>query len=378
MRKQGIDYETEKEEAETIPVSAEVVRRLFFNFFCKRKPDFLLINFNRNKFLMVVPATHQFALGIDIGGTNTIFGIVDSRGDIKYRGAISTNKYDNVTDYIEALYEAVKPALDLINGDELIRGIGIGAPNGNYYTGAIEYAPNLKWKGIIPFADLITAKFGLPSALTNDANAAAVGEMMYGAARGMKDFIMITLGTGVGSGIVANGQVVYGHDGFAGELGHTIIIPNGRLHRGTGMRGSLETYASATGVKLTAIEMLSKYPNEPSLLRNYKEEEIDSRKVYDCAILGDKIANEIYKFTGEILGKALANFIMFSSPEAIILFGGLCKAGDLLTIPTLKHMEANVLPIYQNKVKLIFSELKEADAAILGASALVWESKKPS
>ncbi len=326
---------------------------------------------------MVVPTTHQFALGIDIGGTNTIFGIVDSRGEIKYRGALSTNKYDNVTAYVDALHEAVKPALDVINGDELIRGIGIGAPNGNYYNGTIEYAPNLNWKGIIPLADLITAKFGLPAALTNDANAAAVGEMMYGAARGMKDFIMITLGTGVGSGIVANGQVIYGHDGFAGELGHTIIIPNGRLHQGTGVRGSLETYASATGVKLTAIEMLSNYPNEHSLLRNYKKEEIDSRIVYECAILEDKIANEVYRFTGEILGKALANFIMFSSPEAIILFGGLCKAGDLLTNPTLKHMEANLLPIYQNKVKLIFSELKEADAAILGASALVWESRKP-
>ncbi len=327
---------------------------------------------------MVIPTTHQFAIGIDIGGTNTIFGIVDSRGEIKYRGAISTNKYDNVTDYIDALYESVRPALDLINGDEHIRGIGIGAPNGNYYNGTIEYAPNLKWRGIIPFADLITAKFGLPAALTNDANAAAVGEMMYGAARGMKDFIMITLGTGVGSGIVTNGQVVYGHDGFAGELGHTIIIPNGRLHKGTNMRGTLETYASATGVRLTAIEMLSRYPDENSLLHNYEEAEIDSRVVYECAMQGDKIANEVYKFTGEILGKALANFIMFSSPEAIILFGGLCKAGELLTIPTLEHMEANILPIYKNKVKLIFSELKEADAAILGASALVWESKKPS
>lgn len=327
---------------------------------------------------MVIPTTQQFAIGIDIGGTNTIFGIVDSRGEIKYRGALSTNKYDNVTDYIEALYEAVRPALDLINGDEHIRGIGIGAPNGNYYNGTIEYAPNLKWRGIIPFADLITAKFGLPAALTNDANAAAVGEMMYGAARGMKDFIMITLGTGVGSGIVTNGQVVYGHDGFAGELGHTIIIPNGRLHKGTNMRGTLETYASATGVRLTALEMLARYPDEKCLLRNYKEAEIDSRLVYECAMQGDKIANEVYKFTGEILGKALANFIMFSSPEAIILFGGLCKAGDLLTIPTREHMEANILPIYQNKVKLIFSELKEADAAILGASALVWESKKPS
>ena len=325
---------------------------------------------------MVVPATHQFAIGIDIGGTNTIFGIVDSRGEIKYRGALSTSKYEKVDDYVDALHEAVKPAIELINGDEHIRGIGVGAPNGNYYNGTIEYAPNLRWKGIIPFADLVTEKFGLPAALTNDANAAAVGEMMYGAARGMKDFIMITLGTGVGSGIVSNGQVIYGHDGFAGELGHTIIVPNGRLHWGTGARGSLETYASATGVKLTAIEMLNNYPQEESLLRNYKSNEIDSRLVYECAIRGDRIANEVYNFTGEILGKALANFVMFSSPEAIILFGGLCKAGKLISNPTLEHMEANLLPIFQNKVKLIFSELKEADAAILGASALVWESKK--
>ena len=325
---------------------------------------------------MALTTTQQLAIGIDIGGTNTTFGIVDTRGEMKYRGAISTNKYDNVTDYIDALFEAISPAIELVNGIENIRGIGIGAPNGNYYKGTIEYAPNLKWKGIIPFTDLITEKFNLPSALTNDANAAAVGEMMYGAARGMKDFIMITLGTGVGSGIVANGQLIYGHDGFAGELGHTIIVPDGRLHWGTKMRGSLETYASATGVKLTAIEMLEKNYKKESLLRSFPTEEIDSKIVYECAIQGDKIANEVYSFTGEILGKALANFIMFSSPEAIILFGGLCKAGELLSKPTHEHMEANLLPIFKNKVKLIFSELKEADAAILGASALVWELKK--
>lgn len=325
---------------------------------------------------MALTTVQQVAIGIDIGGTNTTFGIVDSRGDIKYRGAISTSKYDNVTDYIEALYEAMSPAIELVNGFDNIRGIGIGAPNGNYYKGTIEYAPNLKWKGIVPFADLITEKFNLPAALTNDANAAAVGEMMYGAARGMKDFIMITLGTGVGSGIVANGQLIYGHDGFAGELGHTIIVPDGRLHWGTKMKGSLEAYASATGVKLTAIEMLEKNYKKESLLRSFPTEEIDSRIVYECAIQGDKIANEVYHYTGEILGKALANFIMFSSPEAIILFGGLCKAGDLLTKPTQEHMEANLLPIFRNKVKLLFSELKEADAAILGASALVWELKK--
>ncbi len=321
-------------------------------------------------------SSHPLAIGIDIGGTNTTFGIVDSRGEIKYRGALSTNKYDNVSDYIDALYEAVKPALDMVSDNEYIKGIGIGAPNGNYYKGTIEYAPNLRWKGIIPFTKLITSKFGYPAALTNDANAAAVGEMMYGAAKGMKDFIMITLGTGVGSGIVANGQLIYGHDGFAGELGHTIIIPDGRMHWGTKMAGSLETYTSATGVKLTAIEMLENFANEPSLLRNYKPDEIDSRIVYECAIQGDRIANEVFSFTGEVLGKALANFVMFSSPEAIILFGGLCKAGDLLMNPTSKHMEANLLPIFQNKVRLIFSELKEADAAVLGASALVWELKR--
>jgi glucokinase len=327
---------------------------------------------------MSILSSHQLAIGIDIGGTNSSFGIVDSRGEIKYRGALSTNKYDNVTDYIDALYDAVSPAIEFVNGNEHIRGIGVGAPNGNYYKGTIEYAPNLKWKGIIPFADLITAKFGLPAALTNDANAAAVGEMIYGAAKGMKDFIMITLGTGVGSGIVANGQLIYGHDGFAGELGHTIIIPDGRLHWGTGMKGSLEAYASATGVPITAIEMLEQHADEKSLLRNYKTEEIDSRIVYECAMQGDRIANEVYNFTGEVLGKALANFVMFSSPEAIILFGGLCKAGELLSNPTLEHMEANLLPIFQNKVKLIFSELKEADAAVLGASALVWELKRPA
>lgn len=325
---------------------------------------------------MAVTTIQQLAIGIDIGGTNTTFGIVDSRGEIKYRGAISTNKYDNITDYIEALYEAISPALDVVNGIEHIRGIGLGAPNANYYSGTIEDAPNLPWKGIVPLAELVTEKFGLPSTITNDANAAAVGEMMYGAARGMKDFIMITLGTGVGSGIVANGQLILGHDGFAGELGHTIIIPNGRLHPNTGMRGPLEIYASATGVKMTTIEMLQQHEQEESILRNYKEEELDSRVVYEAAIQGDKIANEVYRFTGEILGKALANFIMFSSPEAIILFGGLCKAGELIYNPTQKHMEDNILPIFKNKVKLIFSELKESDAAILGASALVWESKK--
>ena len=267
-----------------------------------------------------ITTSQQLAIGIDIGGTNTVFGLVDHRGDIQYRGAISTKKHPLVADYIDELYQAILPAIEQVGGIDFIRGIGVGAPNGNYYNGTIEYAPNLNWKGVVPFVELITAKFNLPSALTNDANAAAVGEMMYGAAKGMKDFIMITLGTGVGSGIVANGSLILGHDGFAGELGHTIIIPNGRQHWGTNSKGSLEAYCSATGVRLTALELLEN-SKEDSLMRNYAKEEIDSRVVYDCAVQGDTIANQVYEFTGDILGKALANFIMFSSPEAIILFG---------------------------------------------------------
>ena len=318
----------------------------------------------------------SYAIGIDIGGTNTKFGIVDARGDILYRGAISTRKHDDVHDFIDELYEAVKPAVETVGGWSYIKGIGVGAPNGNYYKGTVEYAPNLTWTGIVPLASLMKNKFGLPAWLTNDANAAAVGEMMYGAARGMRDFIMITLGTGVGSGIVANGQLVYGHDGFAGELGHTIIIPGGRMHWGTNMQGSLEAYASATGVRLTAIEMLDQNLNTESLLRDYRYDEIDSRIVFECAEQGDALAIEVFRYTGEVLGKALANFIMFSSPEAIILFGGLTKAGHFLLDPTRKHMEANVLPIFRDKVQLLLSELNEADAAILGASALVWELKR--
>ena len=319
--------------------------------------------------------TAHYAIGIDIGGTNSKFGIVDQRGDILYRGAISTRKHEVVEDFIGELFNAIEPAISSVGGIETIKGIGVGAPNGNYYTGTIEYAPNLPWKGVIPFADMMTKKFNLPTSLTNDANAAAVGEMMYGAARGIKDFIMITLGTGVGSGIVANGQLIYGHDGFAGELGHTIIIPGGRYHAGTGAYGSLEVYASATGMRLTALELLEKQPEKTSLLRNYPADELESSNIFDCAEQGDEIAKEVFEYTGKILGMALANFIMFSSPEAIILFGGPTKAGDLLLKPVRKAMEENLLPIFRNKVKLIFSLLRESDAAILGASALVWETK---
>jgi glucokinase len=290
-------------------------------------------------------------------------------------GDIATTNHDDVNLFIDELYGAIQPAIKSIGGIDLIKGIGVGAPNGNYYSGTIEYAPNLPWRGVIPIAKMITNKFNKPCTLTNDANAAAIGELMYGAARGMRDFIMITLGTGVGSGIVANGQLIYGHDGFAGELGHTIIRPGGRLHWGTGMKGSLETYTSATGISITAKEILDERVNEKSLLRDIPHEKITSKKVCDAAIKGDAIANEVFQITGQILGEALANFVMFSSPEAIILFGGVIKAGNLLLGPTRASMEKNVLPIFQNKVKLLFSELKESDAAILGASALVWEIK---
>lgn len=317
----------------------------------------------------------QYAIGIDIGGTGTKYGLVNHRGDISYSGSnIRTNEYDNAERFVDDLYIELQPSIEAV-GLENIKGIGVGAPNGNIYTGTIDFAPNLPWKGIIPLAQMVSDKFGLPCSLTNDANAAAVGEMTYGAARGMSDFIIITLGTGVGSGIVANGRLIYGHDGFAGELGHTIIRPGGRRHSGTGALGSVESYASATGIVLTAKEMLEQNTQE-SLLRKYPLDEIDSKLVYECAIQGDEIAKEVYRFTGQILGEALANFVMFSSPEAIILFGGVIKAGSLIMDPTKEHMEKNLLSIFQNKVKLILSELKEADAAILGASALVWEKKE--
>lgn len=314
------------------------------------------------------------AIGIDIGGTGTKFGIVDRLGNLLFSSEMSTRNHTELEDYIDDLYNNVAPLIEKAGGVGRMKGIGLGAPNGNYYSGTVEYAPNLPWKGILPLAKLVENKFSLPVVLTNDANAAALGEMMYGAAKGMKDFIMITLGTGVGSGIVANGKLIYGHDGFAGELGHTIIIPDGRMHEGTGKKGSLESYASATGVRFTALEMLAK-TKAPSLLRKIPKESMDSKKVYDAAIAGDALAKEIFEYTGKILGMALANFVMFSSPEAIVLFGGLTKAGDLLLKPTKEHMEDNLIQVFQNKVKILVSHLKESDAAILGASALVWELK---
>jgi glucokinase len=314
----------------------------------------------------------SYVIGVDIGGTGTKYGIVDKDGNVLHSSSMPTNTHAQVNSFIDELHERLSELIEKVGGVGRIKGIGVGAPNGNIYTGTIEYAPNLPWKGIIPFAKMLQDKFKLPVKLTNDANAAAVGEMMYGAAKGMKDFIMITLGTGVGSGIVANGQLIYGHDGFAGELGHTIIIPDGRFHPGTGKKGSLESYASATGVAQSAVEILNT-TNRPSLLRSIPVEKITSKDVFEAAQNDDEVAKEVFEFTGKILGMSLANFVMFSSPEAIILFGGLTKAGDLILKPTRTHMEANVIEIFQNKVKILFSHLKESDAAILGASALMWE-----
>jgi len=320
-----------------------------------------------------ISSVSPLAIGIDLGGTGTKFGIVDRNGNILFSGEISTRGHKDVQAFIDELHKALYPLIEKTGGTGRIKGIGLGAPNGNFYSGTIEYAPNLPWKGIIPLAKMTEDKFKLPVILTNDANAAAVGEMMYGAAKGMKDFIMITLGTGVGSGIVANGQLVLGHDGFAGELGHTIIFPGGRFHPGSGAYGSLEVYASATGVTKTAIEYLENRPDEESLLRAYDQDKINSKIVYECATKGDQIALDVYQFTGKVLGLSLANFVMFSSPEAIILFGGLTKAGDLILKPTQESMEENLIQVFKNKVKILVSHLKESDAAILGASALVWD-----
>ena len=316
-----------------------------------------------------------YVIGIDIGGTNTVFGVVDARGTIMYNGSIKTGTYEDVNDYITILSNGLKEVIEQAGGPGKIKGIGVGAPNGNFFSGCIEFAPNLPWKGKIPLAQLISEKtYNIPVTLTNDANAAAIGEMTYGAARGMKDFIEITLGTGLGSGIVIGGSLVYGHDGFAGELGHVIMRRGGRLC-GCGRKGCLEAYCSATGLARTAREILTN-STEPSHLRELDPENITSKDVYDAAVKGDKLALEIFEFTGSILGEALADFVAFSSPEAIVLFGGLTRSGDLILNPVKRAMEDNMLKVFQGKTKLLVSQLKESDAAVLGASALGWEVKE--
>lgn len=316
-----------------------------------------------------------FVIGIDIGGQTSKIGIVDTRGNVTCQSVIRTDTHTDVNLFINDLHDAISKLVNTSCGFENIRGIGVGAPNGNYYTGTIENAVNVVWGGnkIIPFAELLSKKLSLPVALTNDANAAAVGEMTYGVAKGMKNFIMITLGTGVGSGIVINGEVVYGHDGFAGELGHTTAVRyNGRLCN-CGRTGCLETYTSATGLARTARELIES-TDIPSQLRNITSP-ITSKDVYEAAVEGDQLALQIFEFTGKKLGESFADFVAFSAPEAIILFGGLARAGDFIMKPVEESMNANLLPLWRGKIKLLFSQLKESDAAILGASALAWSLK---
>lgn len=314
-----------------------------------------------------------YVIGLDLGGTNSVFGIVDSRGEIKATTAIKTQGYAGVDEYVDAAVDALQVIIEQVGGVEQIKAMGIGAPNGNYYNGTIEFAPNLSWgrDGIVPLADMFSKRLNIPVALTNDSNAAAIGEMTYGVARGMKNFIVITLGTGVGSGIVVNGQLVYGSDGFAGELGHTIIRKDGRPC-GCGRKGCLECYCSATGVARTAREMLDT-TDEPSLLRELNRDEITSLDVSIAAGKGDALAKRIYEFTGEILGEACSDFTAFSSPEAFIFFGGLTKAGDLLMDPIKRAYDEHVLKIFKDKAKFLVSGLDGSSAAVLGASAIGWE-----
>ena len=315
-----------------------------------------------------------YVIGLDLGGTNSVFGIVDSRGDIKATTAIKTQGYETVDEYVEASVEALKIIIDQVGGIEKIKAMGIGAPNGNYYTGTIEFAPNLSWghNGIVPLAKMFSDKLGIPVALTNDANAAAIGEMTYGVARSMKNFIVITLGTGVGSGIVINGQLVYGSDGFAGELGHVIMNRVNGRPCGCGRKGCLEAYCSATGVARTARELIET-TDEPSLLRDMPAADITSLDVSIAASKGDALAKRIYEFTGNMLGEACADFAAFSSPEAFIFFGGLTKAGALLMDPIKKAYEENVLNIFKGKAKFLVSGLDGSSAAVLGASAVGWD-----
>jgi len=311
--------------------------------------------------------TQPLALGIDIGGTNTVFGIVDRRGQILKRASMPT-RYETVQEYIAKLSEHATELMETVGKDNII-GIGVGAPNGNYFTGEIAYAPNLPWEGAIPLTKLISEALHKKVTITNDANAAAIGEMMYGAAKGMKDFILVTLGTGLGSGFVANGQMIYGHDGFAGELGHVIAVRDGR-QCGCGRLGCLETYASATGIVRSAKEWMET-GNYDTVLKATKEG-LTSEQIFAAAKDGDAMALELFEYTGKILGQTLADMVAITSPQAIIFFGGLAKAGDMLMRHVQHHMEANLLRIYKNKVALLYSALPDADAAILGASALVW------
>jgi len=314
----------------------------------------------------------KVSIGIDIGGTNTTIGLVDQDGNVVGHKSILTETHPDYTIYMNTLKIAINDLVAGCSESIEVLGIGVGAPNGNYYNGTIEFAPNLRFKGVVPVVDCLRKAFDYPYIiLTNDANAAAMGEMIYGGAKGMKDFIMITLGTGVGSGIVVNGEMVYGHDGFAGEIGHTIVDPQGR-ECGCGRRGCLETYTSAPGIKRTVFELLSTM-TEHSELRDISFNDLSAKRIDEAARKGDVLALEAFEFTGDILGLKLADAVAHTSPEAIFLFGGLAQAGDLLIEPVKRYMEEHMLNIYRDKVKLLPSQLPPGNAAILGAAALVWK-----
>ncbi len=312
----------------------------------------------------------KIAIGIDIGGTNTAFGLINEQGECLAESSVPTNKYSEINEYIDYLAESIKAFIQSQSTDYSIQGIGIGAPNGNYHKGTVEFAPNLKWGNVVPLANLMKEKFGLPVWLTNDANAAALGEKLYGGGKNTDDFLFITLGTGLGSGIISNGELLYGHDGFAGELGHVIVKENGRQCN-CGRKGCLETYASASGIKRTAFELLAE-SNKESKLYDYTFKELSAKIIYEEAVKGDEIARKAFDYTAEILGKALANSVAYTSPKAIFLFGGLANAGDLLFVPVKKYFEQNLLTIYKNKTDILPSQLKNGQAAIIGAAALVW------
>ncbi|MDX9881492.1 MAG: ROK family protein [Prolixibacteraceae bacterium] len=319
----------------------------------------------------------KVAIGVDIGGTNTAIGVVDADGNVMVKSNITTPSHGDINRYITELAEAIRElikSVKLLNADIEILGIGVGAPNGNYYNGTIEYAPNLSFRGVIHFVALLKEKFPELSAiaLTNDANAAAIGEMIYGGAKGMKNFVMYTLGTGVGSGIVVDGNMVYGHDGFAGECGHSMLVPGGRLC-GCGTKGHLEAYCSAPGMKRTAFEIMARDNATNSLLADKSFNELDSKMIFDAAEKGDKVALEVFEQTGKWLGQGLADTVHHTSPEAIFLFGGPTAAGSYIFKPTIESMNEHLLPIFKNKIKVLPSQLKAGDAAIVGASALVYK-----
>lgn len=310
-------------------------------------------------------------IGIDIGGTFTKYGIVDQTGTILSEGSIPTDVYENVIDYQSGLHDALENALTPLKGTIDLKGIGIGAPNANYYKGTIEHAANLKWKGIVHFTDLFKKYYNLPVIITNDANAAAIGEGIYGGARGMKDYLVVTLGTGLGSGFVANGELIYGYNGFAGELGHTLAVPGGRAC-GCGKHGCLETYASATGIKRTVFQLMCDMM-DVSELRQYNYYEISSEMIYEAALQNDPIALRAFEFTGHILGSRLADMVHITTPEAIFLFGGLAKAGEILFRPIRESFEQQLLSVFQNQIKILPSGLQDKNIAVMGASALVWK-----